>query len=145
MDTSDWISSGAAFLSVVALAISLFEVMTNKPRLRITANYAFVDKSSERLLAIVIVNYGRHPTMISHVSIVTKGRKTTIAATGGTTLPHLLEVGRVATFVVPCDTSISDPFITGTSETLGQLLAHGKSRIQVRDAWHAKPHLVRVK
>tara|TARA_R110002051_G_scaffold5519_1_gene28336 strand:- start:4 stop:450 length:447 start_codon:yes stop_codon:yes gene_type:complete len=147
MESSDWIAVTAAAVSLFALAVSVYEAMSNKPRLRISASFALSSDLSQRLLALVIVNHGRQPTVITHVSIVTKGRKETIAVSSSTeefVLPHLLEVGRVATFVVPLDRRSDDPFNIGKSDTLAELFAEGRSRIMVRNSWHAKPQYVSV-
>jgi len=140
MEGSDWIAIGAVLVSFIALGVSIYEAVSNKPRLRVSAHPSLVLETGEKVLTVVVVNYGRQPTMITHVSVLKRNLRGSIAASGTGTLPHLLDVGRVATFRLPMRVQSDDPLNIGTSTTLEEFLASGECQVEVRDSWHEKPH-----
>lgn len=147
MQTSDWISLGAAILSLVALGVSLYEAISNKPRLRIKSKFAILSASPGSFLNVEIINYGRQPTTITRLGIDIPGTKAKVAmapVSPGSTLPHVLQVGHSADFLIPCDRPLQDLFNPGVSGTIQSILEKPGARISVVDAWHSKPHFTTV-
>jgi len=147
MESSDWIALSAAAFSLFAVAVSIYEAVSNKPRLRVSASFAVVGETEGVFLTVSAVNYGRQPTTISHLEIdITKSKAKAAMQpiSVSATLPHLLEVGRTATFVIPCDKKLADRFGLGVGGTIQEILMRPGNKLLLRDVWHRKPRRVLV-
>ena len=66
MTFSNWLALGAFLISCIALVISIYELMNNKPKLRVTLGNGIT--IGPNYIYVEIINYGRQPTTIDSIS-----------------------------------------------------------------------------
>lgn len=146
---SDIASIAATGIALIALAVSLFELLSNRPKLRISGDPVFLASDKvKRAFQVSITNHGRQPTTISGVNFKLK-KNAKIGPRGGqlvlqplweitTKLPHVLDVGRTLNVYFNLDAVVDEgpPQIT-----LRKLIIAKTFKVLVRSAWHSKPQL----
>lgn len=150
---SDIASIVATVIALVALAVSLFELLDNRPKLRISGDPVFFSGGKiKRAFQVSITNFGRQPTTITGVNFKPSA-KAKVGPRGGqmvtvplweisTKLPHVLDVGRTANvyFELDCVVAEGPPKVT-----LRDLIVAKTFKVLVRSAWHSKPQFGPVK
>ena len=153
MESSDWIALGAAVLSLIAVAVSVHEALSNKPRLRLSASSSMrilhPALGQEARLGVSIVNFGRQPTTITSIQFAElkrwrwpgrhryESRGILIYVPPSTALPKFLEVGKTA-----------DIFYELGADWRGRPLAEActdpRFRVLVKHTWTERFQEVRV-
>lgn len=133
-------------LSCFALWVSVYEAISNKPKLRLSSGHLFVPNGVGRLVFLDVINYGRQPTTVTSVQVTIPGstKRLHIAPENlGATWPHCLEVGTNVRFVfqVGLDTH-AERVLGGPPVELRQILDNPKTRFAIDDVWYRKPHFV---
>lgn len=155
-ETSDVIATGAAAIALLALGVSIYEAVSNRPRLRVTHYVGFgVGGLDGDWLGISVINWGRQPTTIASVGIEFPGfvgndgqlrHAVHMPSEFGDAAPKLLEVGREAKFLFRLDIEVAN--ITTQSGSLGSmrdLIGRYGAIARVSSTWHSKPIRKRLK
>jgi len=150
---SDIASAAATIIALLALGVSLYELMDNRPKLRIAGDPAILgDALQNKVFLVTVTNFGRQPTTISGVTFVPK-RSASIGPRVGqlflvplwelsTKLPHVLDVGRTLTIAYSLDAIVKHQ---GADLPLRDLIIANSFRVAVKSAWHSKHQLGRVR
>lgn len=143
---SDIASVAATVIALLALGVSLYELLENRPKLRIAGDPAFLgDALQERVFLVTVTNFGRQPTTISGVTFVPKPSASLGPRVGqmflvplwefSTKLPHVLDVGRTLTIAYSLDATVKHD---GADLHLRDLIVANTFKVAVRSAWHSK-------
>lgn len=153
LEFGDVATIAATVISLVALAVSLSEIMANRPKLRISGDPVFFSAGNiKRAFQVSITNHGRQPTTITGVNFKPSAFAK-VGPKGGqlvtvplweisTKLPHVLEVGRTVNVYFDLDSVV----VEGPPKiTLRHLIIAKTFKVLVRSAWHSKPQFGPVK
>ena len=154
MEASDWIALGAAAFSLIAVAVSVHEALSNKPRLRLSASAStrifHPAHGQQAYLGLTIINYGRQPTTITSVQFADLKRWRWPWAYRyeergiyiyepaiSTQLPKFLEVGRVADLFYKLETD-------WRGKPVSEACKSSRFRVLVKHTWSERFQEVRV-
>jgi len=137
MNVSDWISLFALLIAALAFGISLYELLSNKPKLRITLGQAF--SQNARYVYIEVINYGRQPTTVDSVCFQKVGSKKTLWANKISQLSsdngkYLMPGEKAKYFYNANDTGSFD----GSEFNLGDAVNNRIIQARVTDTWSGK-------
>ena len=147
---NNWIASFALLISAIALGVAIYNVMLNRPRLRLNgrANMLVLsgDKKDGPFLSITVTNVGTQPTTVTSIGLTgydhawtpkfgSRGKHCVLNGGGySTPLPKALGPGEFLNF-----------FADETDEIWDSFLNKPACYIVVSHSWKSVPEMKRIK
>ena len=140
-----WPEVVAVVISLIALSVSLYELLNNRPRLKTKVLTAMPVGGSGRELwvSIEVINFGRQPTTISHVYFVLQNKSGAwpMPLPNGDQPGLYLQTGEKASFIFDGAGIIE---IEGKDERLYDAVFSGKLKPVIQHTWKEEPVVVAV-
>lgn len=143
MSDSDWIAFLAVLIAISALIISLYELLSNRPKLRVNIGNAIT--VNQNYIYVEVINYGRQPTTIDSVCFQKIGSKkkvwTHVVQSISTEQNKYLKPGEKARYMF---NSSDKGEVGGKFFTLGDAVNNRVFRALVSDSWSGKTTAARL-